>query len=63
VSGGAAVWDAPSRRLGYAIRRRIAALDPVDNNEEAAQLTFEVLYGDPIAVHAAYLIGPPTFWV
>lgn len=46
-----------SRRLGYAIRRRIAALDPVKDSEEAARLTFEVLYGDPIAVHAAYLIG------
>jgi hypothetical protein len=45
------------RRLGYAIRRRIAALDPVADNEEAARLTFEVLYGDPIAVHAAYLVG------
>lgn len=46
-----------SRRLGYAIRRRIAALDPVKDSEEAARLTFEVLYGDPIAVHAAYLVG------
>jgi hypothetical protein len=55
--GGAAVWGAPSRRLGYAVRRRIAALDPVADNEEAARLTFEVLYGDPIAVHAAYLVG------
>ncbi|HEY5260661.1 MAG TPA: oxygenase MpaB family protein, partial [Solirubrobacteraceae bacterium] len=44
-------------RLGYAIRRRIAALDPVEENEEAARLTFEVLYGDPIAIHASYLIG------
>jgi hypothetical protein len=57
ASGGAAAWDAGSRRRGYAIRRRIAALDPVDDNEEAARLTFEVLYGDPIAVHAAYLVG------
>lgn len=46
-----------NRRLGYAIRRQIATLDPVADNEEAARLTFEVLYGDPIAVHAAYLIG------
>lgn len=46
-----------SRELGYAIRRRIAALDPVEDNEEVARLTFEVLYGDPIAVHAAYLVG------
>lgn len=45
------------RRLGYAIRRRIAALDPVEDNEEAARLTFEVLHGDPVAVHVAYLIG------
>lgn len=43
--------------FGYAINRRIAALDPVEDNEEVAQLTFEVLHGDPIAVHAAYLIG------
>jgi hypothetical protein len=57
ASGGAAVWDAGSRRLGYVIRRRIAALDPVEDNEEAARLTFEVLYGDPIGVHAALLIG------
>jgi hypothetical protein len=49
-SGGAAVWDAGSRRLGYAIRRRIAALDPIEDNEEVARLTFEVLYGDPIGV-------------
>jgi hypothetical protein len=46
-----------NRQLGYAVRRQIAALDPVEDNEEAARLTFEVLYGDPIAVHAAYLIG------
>jgi hypothetical protein len=45
------------RESGYAIKRRIAALDPVEDNEEVARLTFEVLYGDPIAVHAAYLIG------
>jgi hypothetical protein len=57
MSGSAATWDAGGRRLGYAIRRRIAALDPVEDNEEVARLTFEVLYGDPIAVHAAYLIG------
>lgn len=56
-SGKAATWSDGGRRLGYAIRRRIAALDPVEDNEEAARLTFEVLYGDPIAVHAAYLIG------
>ncbi len=46
-----------NRQLGYAIRRRIAALDPVADNEQVARLTFEVLYGDPIAVHAGYLIG------
>jgi hypothetical protein len=57
ASDGTAVWNAGSRRLGYAIRRRIAALDPVEDNEEAARLTFEVLYGDPIAIHASYLIG------
>jgi hypothetical protein len=57
ASGGGAVWGGGSRRLGYAIKRRIAALDPVEDNEEVARLTFEVLYGDPIGVHAAYLIG------
>jgi hypothetical protein len=56
-TGEATAWNADSRRFGYAIRRRIAALDPVEDNEEAARLTFEVLYGDPIAVHAAYLVG------
>lgn len=35
----------------------IAAPDSVEENEEAARLTFEVLYGDPIAIHASYLIG------
>ena len=43
--------------MGYRIKRRIAALDPVEDNEEAARLTFEVLHGNPIAVHVAYLIG------
>jgi hypothetical protein len=57
ASGWAAAWDPGSRRLGYAIRRRIAALDPIADNEEVARLTFEVLYGDPIGVHAAYLVG------
>jgi hypothetical protein len=56
-TGKAAAWNSGSRRFGYAIRRRIAALNPVEDNEEAARLTFEVLYGDPIAIHAAYLIG------
>jgi hypothetical protein len=56
-SGRAATWSDGGRRLGYTIKRRIATLDPVEDNEEAARLTFEVLYGDPIAVHAAYLIG------
>lgn len=46
-----------SRRFGYAVRRQIEALDPVRDHEEMARLSFEVLYGDPILVHAAYLIG------
>lgn len=46
-----------SRRLGYAVRRQIEALDPVQDHEEMARLSFEVLYGDPILVHAAYLVG------
>jgi hypothetical protein len=48
---------AKKRQLGYALKRRIAALDPQENHEEMARLTLEVLYGDPIAVHAGYLIG------
>lgn len=55
--GRASAWNGGGRRLGYAIKQRIAALDPVEDNEEVARLTFEVLYGDPIAVHAAYLVG------
>ncbi|HEY7933049.1 MAG TPA: oxygenase MpaB family protein [Solirubrobacteraceae bacterium] len=45
------------RQLGYALKRRIAALDPVEDHEEVARLTLEVLYGDPVAVHAGLLIG------
>jgi hypothetical protein len=57
ANGSSAVWGAGSRRLGYTIRRRIAALDAEEDHEEVARLTLEVLYGDPIAVHAALLIG------
>ena len=57
ASGGAAAPSIGRRRLGYAIRRQIAALDPVEEHEEVARLTSEVLYGDPIGVHAGYLIG------
>jgi ER-bound oxygenase mpaB/B'/Rubber oxygenase, catalytic domain len=46
-----------SRRLGYVVKRRIAALEPERDHEEVARLTLEVLYGDPIGVHAALLIG------
>jgi hypothetical protein len=45
------------RQLGYTLERRIAALDPEEDHEEVARLTLEVLYGDPIGVHAALLIG------
>ncbi len=45
------------RQLGYALKRRIAALDPEEDHEEVARLTLEVLYGEPIAVHAGLLIG------
>jgi hypothetical protein len=45
------------RQLGYVLKRRIAALDPVEDHEEVARLTLEVLYGDPIGVHAGLLIG------
>lgn len=53
----AAAGGSAKRQLGYALRRRIAALDPAEDHEEVARLTLEVLYGDPIAVHAGYLIG------
>ena len=47
------------RRLvsGRAIVRRMAALDPVRDNEEATHLSVEVLYGDAIFVHAAYTVA------
>jgi hypothetical protein len=45
------------RQLGYVIKRRIAGLDPEEDHEEVARLTLEVLYGDPIGVHAGLLIG------
>jgi hypothetical protein len=32
-------------------------LDPEHDHEELARLSFEVLYGDPIFVHAGYLVG------
>lgn len=53
----AAARVARKRQLGYALKRRIAALDPEEDHEEVARLTLEVLYGEPVAVHAAYLIG------
>jgi hypothetical protein len=56
VTGGR-VGVARKRQLGYTLKRRIAALDPEEDHEEVARLTLEVLYGDPIAVHAALLIG------
>jgi hypothetical protein len=55
-AGSALPWLG-GRETGFAIRRRIGALDPVADDEEAARLTLEVLHGDPIAVHAALLIG------
>ncbi|MEZ0578463.1 oxygenase MpaB family protein [Nocardioides sp. MH1] len=47
------------RRLvaGSRIARRIAALDPVRDNEEIAHLSVEVRYGDAFFVHAAYLVA------
>lgn len=47
----------PRRSLGLSVRRRIEALDPDTDAEEMARLTFEVLHGDPPAVHAGYLLG------
>jgi hypothetical protein len=45
------------RQLGYTLSRRIAALDPEYDHEEVARLTLDVLFGDPIGVHAGLLIG------
>lgn len=42
---------------GGRIARRIAALDPVRDNEEVAHLSVEVRYGDAFFVHAAYLVA------
>jgi hypothetical protein len=53
----AAARVTPKRQFGYALKRRIAAFDPEEDHEEVARLTLEVLYGDPIGVHAALLIG------
>jgi hypothetical protein len=53
----AAARVARKHQLGYSLKRRIAALDPEKDHEEVARLTLEVLYGDPIAVHAGLLIG------
>ncbi len=53
----AAARVARKRQIGYALKRRIAALDPEEDHEEVARLTLEVLYGDPIGVHAGLLIG------
>jgi hypothetical protein len=43
--------------LGRTVQRRIAGLDPESDHEEIARLTLQVLYGDPIVVHARYLVG------
>lgn len=49
VAGGSiADGIANKRQLGYALKRRIAALDREENHEEVARLTLEALYGDPI---------------
>jgi hypothetical protein len=53
----AAARVARKRQLGYALKQRIAALDPEEDHAEVARLTLDVLYGEPIAVHAGYLIG------
>lgn len=53
----AVVTVARKRQFGYSLSRKIAALDPEDDHEEVARLTLEVLYGDPIAVHAGLLVG------
>ncbi|MGW5112734.1 oxygenase MpaB family protein [Nocardia sp. NPDC004123] len=42
---------------GRALARRLAALDPVRDNEEATRLSIEVRYGDAIFVHAAYTVA------
>lgn len=45
------------RQFGYALERRIAALDPERDHEEVTRVTLEVLHGDPIGVHAGLLLG------
>jgi hypothetical protein len=45
------------RQFGYALKRRIAELDPEKDHEEVARLTLEVLHGDRIGVHAGLLMG------
>ncbi|GAC69856.1 oxygenase MpaB family protein [Gordonia soli] len=42
---------------GRAIRQRIAALDPVQDNEEITHLSLEVRYGDAVFAHAAYTVA------
>lgn len=42
---------------GRAVRRRIAALDPVDDHEEVARLSLEVRLGDALFVHLAYTVA------
>ena len=48
--------DVPLVTGGW-IARRIAALDPVRDNEEVAHLSVEVRYGDAFFVHAAYIVA------
>src|SRR3954464_5990408 len=43
--------------LGRTVQRRIAGLAAEADHEEIARLTLQVLYGDPIVVHARYLVG------
>ena len=42
---------------GTRVKRRIARLDPERDNEQLTHLSLEVLYGDPIFVHASYLVA------
>ncbi|MDT8913001.1 oxygenase MpaB family protein [Amycolatopsis sp. PS_44_ISF1] len=44
-------------RTAWSIRRRIADLDPVRDNEEVTRLSFGVLYADAFFVHAAYTVA------
>jgi hypothetical protein len=56
----AAARFARKRQLGYALKRRITALDPAEDHEEVTRLTLEVLYGEQAAIRA--INSEPSAW-